>query len=52
VSDPASATTTIMRGTSVPALDKVQPSSRSSLDRAYARADISTGKGDRLDVVR
>lgn len=51
VSDPASATTTVMRGTSVPALDKPQRSGRNSLERAYASNEVvSSGKGDRLAI--
>jgi hypothetical protein len=49
VSDPSTATTTVTRGTTVPALDKIAPS-RTSLQRAYASLD--TGKGDRLMVNR
>lgn len=49
VSDPATATTTVMRGTSVPALDSLPRPARSSLERAYADAGI--GKGDRLPIV-
>lgn len=49
ISDPSSATTTVMRGTSVPALDKPQRSGRSSLERAYASNDVaSSAQGDRL----
>ena len=46
VSDPQSATTTVMRGTSVPALDST-PRPNSSLARAYA---ARSGKADRLQV--
>ena len=46
VSDPRTATTTVMRGASVPALDSV-PRPASSLDRAYA---VRSTKGDRLQV--
>lgn len=46
VSDPRTATTTVMRGASVPALDSV-PKPASSLDRAYA---VRSTKGDRLQV--
>lgn len=46
VSDPSTATTTVTRGASVPALDSV-PRPASSLDRAYA---VRSSKGDRLKV--
>lgn len=49
VSDPATATTTVMRGTSVPALDAPRPA-RSSLERAYASNDAVSGKGDRIAI--
>jgi hypothetical protein len=46
VSGPQTATTTVMRGTSVPALDSI-PRPASSLERAYA---ARSAKGDRLRV--
>jgi hypothetical protein len=46
VSDPRAATTTVMRGASVPALDSA-PRPASSLERAYA---VRSTKGDRLQV--
>jgi hypothetical protein len=50
VSNPATATTTVMRGTVVPKLDNPQRPARSSLERAYASADGFSGKGDRLPI--